>query len=434
MQRIALIENKVKQNELPPIRSATNNKQTLAHATVDERGHAMSQGEANAAATLPEGSGTLSASVKTRHIHVWSAGGDGTVMSVVNMLEEYGIDLDLVFFSCIPFGTGNDFSQVLGWGRTTKKNDVVGANLNEMERLICDRLEQAEAARLDVFRVILEAHESGHVRKADSDDKQQRCVTRNMGNYMSIGVQGYVGSGFEQHRTNKRFLNILVYTIESSKWVFWRKFPPINRFIDSIVDNNGQQILEVPYDTSQDRNQEDGAVSTLNGSAIDLVIQNIPHIWGREVDLWSEATTGLESVTNRHGSTDPTNWTPQLANDGKLEMIALGNMYSYIKKLLNVRQHVSRVGQFKTPFEIIFRKPSNHHQRKMAGCLDFARRNRYERKNIMGVMCDGEFFLIKDPKTIRFEHNARIWTLGRDSEDGKQGRLVQDEKFSAGKR
>lgn len=100
MQRIALIENKVKQNELPPIRSATNNKQTLAHATVDERGHAMSQGEANAAATLPEGSGTLSASVKTRHIHVWSAGGDGTVMSVVNMLEEYGIDLDLVFFSC----------------------------------------------------------------------------------------------------------------------------------------------------------------------------------------------------------------------------------------------------------------------------------------------------------------------------------------------
>ena len=179
----------------------------------------------------------------------------------------------------IPFGTGNDFSQVLGWGRTTKKNDVVGANLNEMERLICDRLEQAEAARLDVFRVILEAHESGHVRKADSDDKQQHRVTRNMSNYMSIGVQGYVGSGFEKHRTNKRLLNILVYTIESSKWVFWRKFPPINRFIDSIVDNNGEQILKVPYDISQGSNQEDGAVSTLNGSAIDLVIQNIPQIW-----------------------------------------------------------------------------------------------------------------------------------------------------------
>lgn len=148
--------------------------------------------------------------------------------------------------------------------------------------------------------------------------------------------------------------------------------------------------------------------------------------------MWSEATTGLESVANRRGSTDPKNWTPQLANDGKLEMIALGNMYSYIKKLLNARQHVSRVGQFKTPFDIVFRKPSLKHHG--GGCLDFARRNRYERKNIMGVMCDGEFFLIKDPKTIRFEHKARIWTLGRDSKDGQQGRLVQDEKFSAGKK
>lgn len=99
MQRIALIESKVKQNELPPIRTATK-QPSSAHAAVDERGHTMSQGEANAAATLPEGSGTLSPSVQTRHIHVWSAGGDGTVMSVVNMLEEYGIDLDLVFFSC----------------------------------------------------------------------------------------------------------------------------------------------------------------------------------------------------------------------------------------------------------------------------------------------------------------------------------------------
>lgn len=179
----------------------------------------------------------------------------------------------------IPFGTGNDFSQVLGWGRTTNKNDVLGANLNEMERLICDRLEQADAARLDVFRVIMESHASGHVRKADSDDKQQKRVTRNMSNYMSIGVQGYVGSGFEKHRTNKRFLNILVYTIESCKWVFWRKFPPINHFIEFIMDDNHQPVLQVPHNTSQESNQGEGAVPTLNGSAIDLVIQNIPHIW-----------------------------------------------------------------------------------------------------------------------------------------------------------
>lgn len=38
--------------------------------------------------------------VRTRHIHVWSAGGDGTVMSVFEMLVSHMIDLDMIFFSC----------------------------------------------------------------------------------------------------------------------------------------------------------------------------------------------------------------------------------------------------------------------------------------------------------------------------------------------
>lgn len=44
----------------------------------------------------------LAPAVRCRHIHVWSAGGDGTVMSVFEMLVAHKIDLDLVFFSCKP--------------------------------------------------------------------------------------------------------------------------------------------------------------------------------------------------------------------------------------------------------------------------------------------------------------------------------------------
>jgi diacylglycerol kinase family enzyme len=36
----------------------------------------------------------------TRHITLLSGGGDGTVMSVFEMLAQYRIDLDLLFFSC----------------------------------------------------------------------------------------------------------------------------------------------------------------------------------------------------------------------------------------------------------------------------------------------------------------------------------------------
>lgn len=42
----------------------------------------------------------IGATVRTRHIHVWSCGGDGTVMSLFELLVEHHIDLDYMFFSC----------------------------------------------------------------------------------------------------------------------------------------------------------------------------------------------------------------------------------------------------------------------------------------------------------------------------------------------
>ena len=44
-------------------------------------------------------------------------GGDGTVMWVVSELNKYNIDHNLVPIAMIPLGTGNDFSQTLGWGK-----------------------------------------------------------------------------------------------------------------------------------------------------------------------------------------------------------------------------------------------------------------------------------------------------------------------------
>lgn len=43
-------------------------------------------------------------------------GGDGTVLWVVTLVSEAGIDMTKVLFCIIPIGTGNDFSRCLRWG------------------------------------------------------------------------------------------------------------------------------------------------------------------------------------------------------------------------------------------------------------------------------------------------------------------------------
>ncbi|KAI8639829.1 ATP-NAD kinase-like domain-containing protein [Parasitella parasitica] len=434
VKNIQLVEAKLNFGQLPPLepQNTSENKSTLS-ANSSEKG-------------------ILSNAVQTRQIHVWSAGGDGTVMSVFELLVTHKIDLDLVFFSCIPFGTGNDFSQVLGWGRTIPDKNILGSKLQNLEELIAERLEKSEAARLDIWQIKMSSYPSGYVREAGPKERKdghdvaevkepksenKHDMVRKMSNYMSIGVQGFVGSGFEAHRAGNRLMNMMIYAHESSKWVFWRRFPDLTHFIKSFTQN-GEKLLDWP--TPEEKKAKNRTVSNLpeiSKDPIDLVIQNIPHIWGREVDLWGEAESGLESVLNRSGPCDPNNWKPQRANDGRLEVMSLENMTSYLKKLANFRNHVSRIGQFDSPFEINFREPEHHMKKvdkvdsnsawvKAKAFVKDMFRHKYEKKNIMCVMCDGEFYEISNPKSISFNRFAQIWTLGRNDEEN-QGRLVKDE-------
>ncbi|KAI8062429.1 ATP-NAD kinase-like domain-containing protein [Gongronella butleri] len=405
----------------------------------------------------------------TRHIHIWSAGGDGTVMSVFEMMVQHKIDLDLVYFSCIPFGTGNDISQVLGWGRTTLHRDPLGPKLRHLETLLLDRLDHSEPARLDIWQVTISSHTSGYVRRAgphgrtDGHDvmevkqhqDEQHRLRRKMCSYMSIGVQGYVGSGFEEHRAGHRWANIWAYTVESAKWLFWHQFPPITSFVAGISKNNSQWLqcepppaprsflqrvmrpstrwynlktrqkraLKKALRQQQQREQHRGIIPMLSKHPIDLVIQNIPHIWGRQVDLWGDARSGLEIVHDRakNTPTDATQWHAQRANDRQVEIMAISTLFSYLKKLANFRHHVSRIGQFASSFTVNFWPPNARPTQ--------AHRGRHERENIICVMCDGEFYEIKDPNSISFQWYAQIWTLGHLNGDNT-GRIVRDELAS----
>lgn len=51
-----------------------------------------------------------------KQFRVIVCGGDGTVMWVVEEMINYQIDQTKCPIGILPFGTGNDFSRVLGWG------------------------------------------------------------------------------------------------------------------------------------------------------------------------------------------------------------------------------------------------------------------------------------------------------------------------------
>ena len=47
-------------------------------------------------------------------------GGDGTMMGVVRDAIAIGLNMDHIILCLLPYGTGNDFAKVFGWGSQPK--------------------------------------------------------------------------------------------------------------------------------------------------------------------------------------------------------------------------------------------------------------------------------------------------------------------------
>ncbi|RKO87727.1 hypothetical protein BDK51DRAFT_29023, partial [Blyttiomyces helicus] len=151
--------------------------------------------------------------------HVWSAGGDGTFMWVLEELLAAGVDVNdpRMNFCTVPFGTGNDLSQVMGWGGSVP-GDPMGGKLANLDRIVSERLE-GQKAYLDIWEIEIVANENGFIKKAvkvdpnfDLGGAKEKRIVRKMSNYSSIGVQGFVGARFEPHRHTSRFMNALEFT------------------------------------------------------------------------------------------------------------------------------------------------------------------------------------------------------------------------------
>ncbi|KAI8998320.1 ATP-NAD kinase-like domain-containing protein [Gaertneriomyces semiglobifer] len=311
--------------------------------------------------------------------HVWSAGGDGTLMGVLEGMIEVGIDVNdpRVSFSVIPFGTGNDLSQVLGWGRFVPGTDVAGHHLEGLNKLVLDRL-TGHKTLLDIWEVTLETGEGGSVRQAGKETKL-KSLTRKMASR--------VGAGFEEHRRGSRVLNAWEYTKQSAG-VLVHGVPRVTDSVEALEADGyrldfRQQNLRVTHEP------------------VELIIQNIPGMWGRHIDLWGVTQMSRSILKDQRGPADISQWTPQAVYDGKLEVFGIGSLRSYLfKQFPWGRKRLQRVGQFPSPMSVCFREHSQVH-----------------------LMIDGEFYEVTNPTKMTYRRMMQITMVGSEPDTS---RLVRD--------
>ncbi|KAJ1982563.1 hypothetical protein H4R34_001671 [Dimargaris verticillata] len=371
-------------------------------------------------------------------IHVWSAGGDGTVMSVYDLLVRQSISFSNIYFSCIPFGTGNDMSQALGWGRTVRRN-LANANLSNLISLTETRL-TGDLALLDVWEIEITTYPEGYIRsiRKNGNTDEGAHFKRRFCSIFSMGVQGFVGREFEPHRTKSRFHNIVQYTAQSTKWVTTRKFPVITEVLESIskdgevimrtrvppiyaeVDPEVKRATDACTETATGQPLEDDPI--LEIQPIEIFVQNIPHIWGREYDIWGDAKYMPNVVSHQRGPTDKRNWKPQMSGDDRLELFAIENVSSYLRKQMSSKGGLARIGQVEGQFQLNFRNPQVYDNYREKSAKLSARHRAYP-PGFTCLMIDGEFYDLYLPKSIKFRRHSCVRAIGSNA---KNSRLVRD--------
>ncbi|KAJ2457578.1 hypothetical protein GGF42_002599, partial [Coemansia sp. RSA 2424] len=368
-------------------------------------------------------------------LHVWSAGGDGTVSATIQAMMDHGVDVGRVYFSCIPFGTGNDFADALGWGRSVA-GDALGDGMHGLSRLVTERLD-GYTCKLDIYEVTITTYDGGHVKHVEKGRQGaagERRHTRLMIDYLSLGVQGFVGASFEMHRPGRRALNILMYTAAAAHWVLARAFPPITEALASVAtvpdamladaaltDAERARWLEDAPEAARKRvllaqaaapGSADAGLPVIGGRPIELDVQNVARFWGRNIDVWGRARG-----QGRGG------WAPQYAGDGTVELFSVQSMADYTLNQLPRRTtyRVDRQAQLPAPVALHFRAPAEYPpRRRRAKLLPW---RRAPPPGLLNAMCDGEFVEIFRPRDVIVSRRVTLKAVGRSPE---ASRIVLD--------
>lgn len=313
---------------------------------------------------------------------VCSAGGDGTFVGVLDNLLKYDISLEdsRIYYTVFGFGTGNDLSQSMGWGRYIPYNE--SSNFDSFCGHIESRLNGKEDF-MDIWRVNVQTGQDGYVEKATSREKRKKIngtYTRLMSNYMSLGLQGIIGSGFERNRKGSRILNVFEYAKQCVRLGIVNYIERVPEYIINLVNNDCTYTVDTENEQC--------------AKMVEIIFQNLPGIWGRRMKLW-DICKQSESIMIPHiEGTDASLWHKSRMEDGKLDVYGIKSRIDYLMKQTEKYckySKIQRIGQFAG--------------KTLLNC---------KRGQTFHMMLDGEFYTMYDISTIDIENIAKIKILRGD--------------------
>ena len=379
-------------------------------------------------------------------IKILIAGGDGTVLGIVEELNKEKIPLPRCVFGAMPFGTGNDLSNALGFG-----NECKVGGINDFQRVLYTYLIGTES-KIDIWELSLNMNQitgamfdvikNGEKLKEDENKNKVLNFKKTFVNYFSLGFDARVGFQFEQRRTSNRCCNKVVYALEGAKRIFCcKKNYGLGQLLDGFLegstnknnnntdntnsDKDDVNIIteEKPPDEDIEEVPNEPLISTeetntiekkfifrtksqgqkdivLKGNPVTLICQNIDfymggtrNIWGKtsHIGIQQEELTKDEYREYKKQVVD--NWKNQAFDDKQIEFFTFEHGIEIgLEKV--ARGLAKRVYQGTGPVFLEFKKDPNDTER-------IALTKVY-------VNCDGEFYHLQNPTEICVRLNTNI--------------------------
>ena len=382
-------------------------------------------------------------------IKIVIAGGDGTVLGIVEELNREKVDLNRCIFGAMPFGTGNDLSNALGFGTECQVGDI-----NNFQRVLYTYIIGVES-KIDIWELsikmdqlngaIYDVVKNGEKIKEDEEKNKILTFKKTFVNYFSLGFDARVGFEFEQRRTSNRCCNKVVYALEGAKRIFCcKKNYGLTQLLDSFLEgkasseiintsndnNNNMNIItekssdsdieEVPNDPLLEEKEkiniendntdekrfifktktDDKKDIVIKGNPVSLVCQNIDFYMGGTRDIWGK-TSHLGIHQEEASKADyqeykrqvVDNFKKQAFDDKQIEFFTFENGIEFGLERV-ARGLAKRVYQGPGPVYLEFKKAPDETE-KVALTKVY-------------INCDGEFYHLQNPMEICVRLNENI--------------------------
>lgn len=393
------------------------------------------------------------------------AGGDGSVLSIVEDLHKDKIEIGKCIFGAMPLGTGNDLSNSMGFNAKCQ----IGTIYN-FQKVLYNYF-PASVVNIDIWKMQLKVDKNegkifdlipkGEIEIKDESNKNVTYFKKTFINYMSLGFDAEVGFMFGQRRSGSRLINKMIYGIEAAKIIFKGLF--IKRFgllsiLENLISFKGENLdskmlsnddnyfideefigsfnnKKIIFDSVKLDKKNNYNKTILKGNPQVIICQNIhcymggtPYIWGKSKQIGKQVCGLKRSNKKIYEKNIENAFLEQTSNDKKIETLLFDHgMQMGFEKVF--RGRAKKLEQDSGPYLFTFKKKFSNRQEN--------------RLNNVYLNIDGEFYHLNQPKQILlslnndicngqikfFKNEIAIWKRKQENISQKIFQFIEDNKL-----